>query len=83
MEGESMKAAIRANFTIPGDILDEFNSIIPKRQKSKVISQLLKEEVERRKRELYKIAREVENDEKLNQEMKDWETTIGDGLDDV
>jgi len=78
-----MKAAIRANFTIPGDILDEFNSIIPKRQKSKVISQLLKEEVERRKRELYKIAREVENDEKLNQEMKDWETTIGDGLDDV
>ena len=78
-----MKTAIRANFTIPEDVLEEFNHIVPKRQKSKVISQLLKEEVEKRKRELYKIAQEVEKDKKLSQEMKHWEITMGDGLGDL
>lgn len=78
-----MKTAIRANFTIPEDVWDEFNHIVPKRQKSRVISKLLKQEVEKRKKELYKIAQEVEKDKKLNQEMKEWETTIADGLGDL
>jgi hypothetical protein len=53
---------------------------IPKRQRSKVIARLLENEIEKREQELYNAALAVEQDEELNSEMKDWDVTVGDGI---
>jgi hypothetical protein len=55
--------------------------LIPSRQRSKVISNLIEKEIKRREEILYKCACEVEKDEALNKEMEDWNVTTGDGID--
>lgn len=42
---------------------------------------MLEEEVKRRESALYQCALEVESDQSLNEEMTDWNTKIGDGID--
>lgn len=74
---------VRVNFTLPENVYDAFRIIIPKRQRSRVISELLKEEIERREKSLAEIARAVENDKDLHQEMASWDSTLNDGLDDL
>ena len=46
------------------------------------MARLLEQEIKRREQALYQCALEVEADEVLREEMKDWETTVGDGIDD-
>lgn len=56
-------------------------SIIPARQRSHIIAQLIEKEIEKREKKLYECAVEVEKDEDLNQEMMQWENrTLQDGL---
>ncbi len=74
---------VRVNFTLPENIYDAFRITIPKRQRSKVISELLKEEIERREKSLAEIARAVENDKDIQKEMTLWNPTLSDGLDDL
>lgn len=50
---------------------------IPARQRSKVIAHLIK----KRERSLYECAAAVEKDSALHNEMKDWDITLQDGLD--
>ena len=50
------------------------------RQRSKVVGDLLEEEVRRRERELYECALAVEQDDQLQAEMADWDVTVGDGI---
>ena len=38
--------------------------------------------IQRRERELEKVARQVEADDVLNEEMNEWDTTVADGIDD-
>ena len=66
--------------SIPDDLYSRMRATIPPRQRSKVIAEILKKEVERRERELYQAALAVEQDEKLNAEMAEWEITTGDGI---
>ena len=65
---------------LPDDLVDRMRTVIPNRQRSKVIAQLLEFEVKKREKELYNCACEVEADAELNKEMSDWETTIGDQI---
>ena len=51
-----------------------------KRQRSKVIAGLLKMKSKKREHKLYKATLAVEQDEELNSEMKDWDVTVGDGI---
>ena len=37
-------------------------------------------EIKKREHKLYKEALAVEQDEELNSEMKDWDVTVGDGI---
>jgi hypothetical protein len=53
---------------------------IPPRQRSKVIAKLLEDEVKKREQELYQAALAVEQDEELNAEMREWDVTLGDGI---
>jgi hypothetical protein len=55
---------------------------IPPKQRSKIVVRLLEQDLEKREQALYQCALEVEADEAPWEEVKDWETTLGDGIDD-
>jgi len=65
---------------IPEELAAKFKSVVPRGERSKVIAKLIEEEIRRRDDKLYKIALELEKNEKLNGEMKDWDITAGDGI---
>jgi hypothetical protein len=68
--------------SLPDDLVARMRTIIPTRQRSKVLAKLLEEELKKRENELYKCACEVDADEALNTEMADWDTTVGDGIEE-
>ena len=68
-------------FSLPDDLVARMRASIPPKQRSKVVAYLL-EEIKRREQALYQCALEVEADEALQEEMKDWEVTLGDGIED-
>ena len=68
--------------SIPDSLLDRIKAVIPSRQRSKILSRLLEVEVKRREADLYQCARNGENDKALVAEMKEWDATIEDGMDD-
>jgi hypothetical protein len=68
--------------SIPDSLIDRMKAVIPSRQRSKILSKLLEDEVKRRETDLYQCARDVENDKDLVAEMKEWDATIEDGIDD-
>ena len=59
-----------------------FRSLVPSRQRTGVIALLVQNEVERREGELEKVARLVEADDALNDEMSAWDITIEDGIEE-
>lgn len=69
-------------FSLPDDLVTRMRASIPPKQRSKVIASLLEQEINRREQALYQCALKVEADEILNLEMKDWEVTQGDGIED-
>jgi hypothetical protein len=68
--------------SIPDGLIDRMKAVIPARQRSKILSKLLEDEVKRREADLYRCALDVENDKALAAEIKDWDATIEDGIDD-
>jgi hypothetical protein len=66
--------------SIPDNLFSRMKVLIPSRQRSKVISNLIEKEIKRREKILYECACEVEKDEALNKEMEDWNVTAGDGI---
>ncbi|HAA03082.1 MAG TPA: hypothetical protein DCZ69_10715 [Syntrophobacteraceae bacterium] len=66
--------------SLPDELCSRMRATIPQRQRSKVIADLVRGEVERREQELYQVALAVERDEKLNAEMAEWEVTTSDGI---
>ena len=68
--------------SMPGQLATRLKVAIPARQRSKVIALLIEKEIERREKSLYECALAVENDIALEKDMKDWDATLEDGLDD-
>jgi hypothetical protein len=66
--------------SIPDSLYSRMTATIPPRQRSKLIARLLENEVMKREQELYRAALAVELDEELSAEMKDWDVTLGDGI---
>ena len=66
--------------SLPDDLAMRMKRIIPTRQRSKIIAELLDAEVNKRENELYKCACDVEADDALNNEISCWEVTSGDGI---
>lgn len=66
--------------SLPDDLSARMKQFIPDKQRSKVISDLLEAEINKREDALYRCALEVEADQALNNEMADWEVTVGDGI---
>ena len=67
--------------SIPDQLAIRLRAAIPSRQRSKTISHLIEDEVAKREKLLYECAALVEKDLALNNEMKEWDTTSKDGLD--
>ena len=67
--------------SIPDDLIDRMKAVIPPRQRSKILTKLLEDEVKTREAKLHQCARMVESDQSLNAEIEDWNATIGDGID--
>ena len=66
--------------SIPDDIASRMRAAIPQRQRSKVIVRLIEAEIDKREKALYECAVAVENDASLNDEMKAWDITLQDGM---
>lgn len=72
----------RVLISIPDQLADRLRAAIPARQRSKTITHLIEIEVKKREQILYECAAAVEKDEALNREIKEWDLTLKDGLND-
>ena len=66
--------------SLPDDLLARMRAVIPNRQRSRIIAGVLENEVSRREQELYDCAKDIEADKALNNEMSEWDLTVGDGI---
>ncbi|RDI42096.1 hypothetical protein [Aquicella lusitana] len=66
--------------SIPDQLAARMRATIPARQRSKIITLLIEEEIEKRERALYECALAVEQDNELRREMEEWNVTLNDGL---
>ncbi len=71
---------------LPEDIAARFKAAVPARQRNKFVAELVARAVARQEDELTRIAAAVTAEERRNpelaQEMRDWEATIGDGMEE-
>ena len=66
---------------LPDDLVGRLRRGVPARQRSAFVQKLLEQALPPEEDEpLYRIALEVEADERLSAEMQDWDDTAGDGL---
>ena len=68
--------------SIPEQLATRMRATMPSRTRSKAIAKLIEQEVEQREHKLLECAQKVEEDQQLNQEMKVWDVTLSDGLED-
>ena len=68
--------------SLPEQLATRMRAAIPRRKRSQAIAQVIEQEVERREQQLAQCAQEIEKDELILQEMKEWEVTLSDGLTD-
>ncbi len=71
---------------LPEEVAARFKAVVPARQRNKFIADLVAKAVARQEDELTRIAVAVSDEERRNpelaQEMRDWEATIGDGMEE-
>ncbi len=67
--------------SLPEDLASRMKAVMPTRQRSQILAQVIEKEVVRREEELYRCAQRVEKDKVLNDEMSDWDVISGDGID--
>lgn len=71
---------------LPEDVAAKFKAAVPARQRNKFVAELVAAAVARHEDKLAKIADAVTNEEKhkpkIAQEMRDWDATVGDGLEE-
>jgi hypothetical protein len=68
--------------SLPNQLAARLRATVPVRQRSKIITHLIEEEIEKRELALYECALAVEKETDLRQEMDEWNVTLSDGLDD-
>lgn len=66
--------------SLPDQLALRLRASIPARQRSKVITHLIETEIKKREQALYQCALAVEKDNRLREEMDEWDITLNDGL---
>jgi len=71
---------------LPEDVAARFKAAVPARQRNRFVADLVARAVALQEDELTRIAVAVTDEERRNpelaREMRDWETTIGDGIEE-
>ncbi len=71
---------------LPEDVAARFKAAVPARQRNKFVADLVENAIARQEDELIRIAVCVSDEERrtpeLAQEMRDWEATSGDGMEE-
>jgi hypothetical protein len=71
---------------LPEEVAAKLRAAVPARQRNKFVAELVATAVARHEDKLAKIATAVTNEEKRNskiaRETRDWEATLGDGLEE-
>ena len=75
-----MRASSKILLSLPPDLSGRFKALVPTRQRSDFIRHLLEDELKKREQQLYECALAVEQDEQLNNDLKNWDVTLNDGL---
>lgn len=66
--------------SLPDQLALRLRATIPARQRSKVITHLIEDEIKKREQALYECALAVEKDHHLREEMNEWNATLNDGF---
>ena len=67
---------------LPDELVSRFKSMVPNRQRTRVIAALMESEIKRREKELERVAAEVEADVALKEDLREWDATVADGIDE-
>jgi hypothetical protein len=71
-------------FSFPDKLVMRMKAVIPLRERSKVLADLLEHEIKMREQRLYSCAKELEESKGLKEEMSAWDSELSnDGLEDV
>ena len=75
---------VKVNLTLEQDIWEEFGNLVPSRKKSKIINELIKQEVykrnkNRKEKKLGQAFRDASTDKERNREVREWASTDIDG----
>jgi hypothetical protein len=65
------------------DVSNELHVYVKHREMSRFVSEAIRKELEAKKNEMRKQFAGMKNDPAQREVMKDWEATIGDGIDEA
>lgn len=68
--------------SLPDQLAARLRTVVPARNRSKMLVVLIEQLVSQREKQLYDAAIAVEKDAALRDEMADWDISLQDGLDD-
>ncbi len=74
---------VNQTFSIPVDISNELHVYVKHREMSRFVSDAIRKELEAKKDEMRKEFADMKHDSAQRQMMKDWESTLGDGIDET
>ena len=73
---------VNQTFSIPIEVSNELHVYVKHREMSQFVSDAIRKELETKKNQLRQEYAGMKNDPAQRQVMKDWESTIGDGIDE-
>jgi len=77
-----MIARTKILISVPNKLAARIRAALPVRRRSQVITHLLEKEIQRREQKLYEAALAAEKDAEMNEQMREWDITINDGMND-
>ncbi len=73
---------VNRTFSIPVEVSNDLHVYVKHREMSQFVSDAIKKELEAKKNELRQEYADMKTDPAQREVMKDWESTVGDGIDD-
>lgn len=73
---------INQTFSIPADVSQELHTYVKRREMSQFVSNAIRKELEFKKQELKKAYLAASQDEGQQEGIDEWESTVGDGIDE-
>ncbi len=82
-KNQAQSKKVNQTFSIPIEVSNELHVYVKNREMSQFVSDAIKKELESKKKQLRAEYADMKTDPAQREVMKDWESTIGDGLDEI